>query len=615
MPSLKTVSPLESSPTPSQVAKSLWLGWRPQVVGAATFVLFVLPMLGTIWNVYNRANRILTESIQKQLLGAARVLAQEVDADVHQTFSHPEQESSEAYQHAIDRLERVKMALDPALMIKFVYTCTLKGDEIRFVLDTTPTGDLDRDGRDDKAHIMEHYDTPSATLREVFKAGVAKVDQTPYEDRWGTFLSGYAPILDADQGLVGVAGVDIELTEYELQLSAVRNVAVLSAVAALALSLLAGIGVAAYHRRLQRSVGQLVKASDAALAAERAKSDFLAAMSHELRTPMNAVLGMTELLKDTGLTEQQQSFVTTVQSSGEALLDKITDILEFSQLDVGDFKVQQVPVDLKSLTDALRAQFEAELNAKGLRFEVEIDSTARQPFLGDPTHLRQVLRQLLSNAIRFTNEGSIRLKAATRKTAEDELMLDLTLADTGIGMSGEQLEALFEPFSQADRSTTRRQGGSGIGLAICKRLCDGMRGQLKVESELGKGSVFHVVLPIEAMVASGGGKVLVWTQDSMTRLLVTRVIEKAGCQARVVASLGEWQDALRDEAFQAVVVDATETRDLDMDWVLKAAQGARRVVINREPGQGGSEGMDAALESPLKPAQLREALRCRLEAN
>ena len=182
-------------------------------------------------------------------------------------------------------------------------------------------------------------------------------------------------------------------------------------------------------------------------------------------------------------------------------------------------------------------------------------------------------------------------------------------------MSGEQLEALFEPFSQADRSTTRRQGGSGIGLAICKRLCDGMRGALKVESELGKGSVFHVVLPIEAMVASGGGKVLVWTQDSMTRLLVTRVIEKAGCQARVVASLGEWQDALRDEAFQAVVVDATETRDLDMDWVLKAAQGARRVVINREPGQGGSEGMDAALESPLKPAQLREALRCRLEAN
>lgn len=615
MPSLKSASPLESSPTPSQAAKRLWLGWRPQVVGAATFVLFVLPMLGTIWNVYNRANRILTESIQKQLLGAARVLAQEVDADIHQTFSHPEQEGSEAYQNEIDRLERVKMALDPALMIKFVYTCTLKGDEIRFVLDTTPSGDLDRDGRDDKAHIMEHYETPSDALREVFRTGVAKVDQTPYEDRWGTFLSGYAPILDADQGLVGVAGVDIELTEYELQLSGVLNVAVLSAVAALALSLLAGIGVAAYHRRLQRSVGQLVKASEAALAAERAKSDFLAAMSHELRTPMNAVLGMTELLKDTSLTEQQQSFVTTVQSSGEALLDKITDILEFSQLDVGDFKVQQVPVDLKFIAEALRAQFETELEAKGLRFEVEIDPSARQPFLGDPTHLRQVLRQLLSNAIRFTNEGSITLKAKTGKTAENELMLDLTLADTGIGMSREQMEALFEPFSQADRSTTRRQGGSGIGLAICKRLCDGMRGELKVESELGKGSVFNVVLPIEAMAETRGGKVLVWSQDSMTRLLVTRVIEKGGCHPRVVASLSEWLNALRDETFQAVVLDATETREMDMDSVLKAARGARRVVINREPGQGGSEGIDVALESPLKPAQLREALQCRPEAD
>ena len=507
------------------------------------------------------------------------------------------------------------MALDPGLMIKFVYSCTVKGDEIRFVLDTTPSGDLDQDGRDDKAHIMEHYETPSGTLREVFRTGVARVDQTPYEDRWGTFLSGYAPILDAHQRLVGVAGVDIELKEFELQLSGVRSVAVLSAVAALALSLLAGIGVAAYHRRLQRSVSQLVKASDAALAAERAKSDFLAAMSHELRTPMNAVLGMTELLKDTGLTEQQQSFVTTVQSSGEVLLDKITDILEFSQLDVGDFKVQRVPVDLKSITEALRAQFDAELEAKELRFEVEIDPSAQQPFLGDPTHLRQVLRQLLSNAIRFTNEGSITLKARTRKTAENEARLDLTLADTGIGMSREQMEALFEPFSQADRSTTRRQGGSGIGLAICKRLCDGMRGELKVESELGEGSVFNVVLPIAAIVVSGGGKVLVWSQDSMTRLLVTRVIEKGGCHPQVVASLTEWLDALRDQSFQAVVVDATETRDLNMDLVLKAARGARRIVINREPGQGSSEGIDVALESPLKPAELREALKCRPAAD
>jgi hypothetical protein len=362
-------------------------------------------------------------------------------------------------------------------------------------------------------------------------------------------------------------------------------------------------------------VSQLVKASDAALAAERAKSDFLAAMSHELRTPMNAVLGMTELLKDTRLTEQQQSFVATVQSSGEVLLDKITDILEFSQLDVGDFKVQRVPVDLKSITEALRAQFDAELEAKELRFEVEIDPSAQQPFLGDPTHLRQVLRQLLSNAIRFTNEGSITLKARTRKTAENEARLDLTLADTGIGMSREQMEALFEPFSQADRSTTRRQGGSGIGLAICKRLCDGMRGELKVESELGEGSVFNVVLPIDAIVVSGGGKVLVWSQDSMTRLLVTRVIEKGGCHPQVVASLTEWLDALRDQSFQAVVVDATETRDLNMDLVLKAARGARRIVINREPGQGSSEGIDVALESPLKPAELRGALKCRPAAD
>ena len=152
-------------------------------------------------------------------------------------------------------------------------------------------------------------------------------------------------------------------------------------------------------------------------------------------------------------------------------------------------------------------------------------------------------------------------------------------------------------------------------MAICKRLCDGMRGELKVESELGEGSVFNVVLPIAAIVVSGGGKVLVWSQDSMTRLLVTRVIEKGGCHPQVVASLTEWLDALRDQSFQAVVVDATETRDLNMDLVLKAARGARRIVINREPGQGSSEGIDVALESPLKPAELREALKCRPAAD
>jgi signal transduction histidine kinase len=609
MPSSSPGQPPEGSSTPSQMAKSLWLGWRPQLVGVATFVVFVVPMLGTIWNVYNRAHTLLKQSIHQQLLGAARAIAQTVDTDLHQTLVNPEQEATGAYQKEIERLDHLKQALDPNFMIRFVYTCVEEGNAIRFVLDTTPSGDVDRDGNDDKAHIMESYDTPSDTLREVLKNRIAKVDQTPYQDRWGTFMSGYAPILDANQSFIGVAGVDMELTEYQLQLSGVRHVAVLSALAALSLSILAGLGVAAYHRRLQRSVSQLVKAIDASLAAERAKSDFLAAMSHELRTPMNAVIGMTELLKDTGLTEQQTSFVETIENSGDSLLDKITDILDFSQLDVSDLKVQRVPVDLKSIIDDLHAQFRSNFSSKALPFRVDLDPSCSKPILGDPTHLKQVLRHLISNAIRFTNHGSVGLNAKIEKTAEDSSTLLISVIDSGIGMSREQQEQLFQPFFQADRTTMRQHGGTGMGLAICKRLCDGMKGRIWVDSRPGEGSSFHLALPIEETPEPREQNALIWSQDSMIQLLVTRVIEKAGHHPRIVTTFDDLLRALRKERYQWILIDAAESKDAGMKSVATAARGAKLISINDDSGGGASDLFDAVLESPLKPTQLRDVLK------
>lgn len=609
MPSLNPVKQNESPTTLSQMAKSLWLGWKPWIVGLTTLIFFMLPMLATIWNVYDRAHAILKQSIHQQLLGAAQTMAQTVDAEIHRTFVNRDQESSELYLREIERLNRAKLAVDPSLMVKFVYTCLMKGDDIRFVLDITPSGDLDQDGKDDKAHILEVYESPSETLREVLRTGIAKVDQTPYEDRWGTFLSGYAPIYDSHHALVGAAGVDMELAEYNLQLSGVRHVAVLSALAALSLSIIAGLGVAAYHRKLQRSVNQLVKTSDAALAAVHAKSDFLAAMSHELRTPMNAVLGMTELLKDTPLTEKQNTFIDTIRDSGEDLLDKITDILDFSQLNVGDIDVQSVPVDLRSLVDGLHDHFRSDLNEKSLSFDVALDSSCTPGFRGDPTHLKQLLRHLLSNAIRFTSHGGITLTANILRSAEARPTLNVTVSDTGMGMSSEQQAQLFQPLFQADRSTTRRQGGTGMGLAICKRLCEGMRGTIRVESQPGGGASFHVSLPIEDVAQEVTHRALIWSQDSMTRLLAARVVEKAGHHPLKVETSDELMTALREDRFRWVLIDAVESKQTDLERVVKAAQGAKLIALNAEAvSTTGIGPFDTVLVSPLKPAQLREAL-------
>jgi signal transduction histidine kinase len=595
----------------NQIAKSLWLGWNPKVVGVLAIVVFALPMLVAIWNLYQRANSILEGEIREDLLAAARSVAQGIDVEMHSTFVRPEQESSDTYVRQIEKMDRVKAALDVRGLIKFVYTCTVKGDKIHFVLDTTPAGDVDHDGVDDKAHVMDVYQTPSEVLWTVLNTGVAAADSEPYTDQWGTFMSGYAPLFDSRHQVVGAVGVDLALTDFELRQSGLGHVAILSALGAVCLSVVAGLGVAAYHQRLQRSVNHLLVAGEAAMAAVRTKADFLASMSHELRTPMNAVLGMTELLRDTKLDDRQTSFLGTIQSSGESLLNTITDILDFSQLDVGQMKAEQVPVDVRAIIDALHSQSKSELSAKGLSFEPEINPALPRHILGDPTHVKQVLRHLIMNAIKFTSSGGIKVRA-TSETEGGVSILHLCVMDTGIGMDAAQQAELFRPFFQADSATTRRHGGTGIGLAICKRLCDVMKGRIWVASQPGKGSEFHVIIPAEVLreehATALPKSAVVWSQDSVTGMLVGRVIEKLGQRVSSVRTREELMSALRDEDFDAVLLDAAVLGDGDVNAVRAAADGLRVIVINAEPGKFAVGAVDAVLTPPLRPADLRSAL-------
>ncbi len=575
----------------AKVTRNLWLGWPSSRVGLLVMLMFLVPSLATIWNMHQRSRSILTDSIKTGLIASAQAMARVVDPDLHGRLKERSQEQGAEYQQQIARLSQMRGAIDPKAMIKFVYTCVKKGEDIYFVLDDTPEGDADHDGVDDKAHIMELYKDASAPLRKAFSASAAEVNDTPYSDKWGTFISGYAPIFDASHHVVAVAGVDLALADYELQMSSIRLVSLLSSIGALSLSIIAGLAMSKYHGRLQESISQLVTLSEAAMAAARAKTDFLASMSHELRTPMHAIIGHSGLLNESALSGPQRDSVEAIQRAADSLHGMVTDILDYAALDNSSLQLESKPMALRSFFDELKAPFANEATTKGLAFEISLDSSCPSSIISDRTRLRQILRHVISNAIKFTAKGSISVKVGINAQAE----LQVAVSDTGIGMSSEQRNNLFEVFGLGDASTTRAHGGAGIGLAIAGRICKAMRGRISVESEQGKGSTFRIEIPVELVPEPGD----VWlvTSNNLTTILVRSVVEKLGRRLHLVSAFDQVEGGDRD----LILVDVASA-------TLGDPRGRKVIAINADEGVTLSDCYAEVLHSPVKPAALREAL-------
>jgi signal transduction histidine kinase/ActR/RegA family two-component response regulator len=600
------------------------------VAGVCTFAIAAIGLM----IVYVKARDAQLASVRSEMLQLTRAMATTVDGDLHSTLVSPAQAGSPLHEQLLAPLVRMHRA---AKDVWFVYTGIYRDGRIYWVLDTAnhyrvPGNTAPPDP------IMKLYPVRDALYERAFRDGREYTDLEPRFDDGHRYLSAAVPVRDRAGRVVAMLGIDMVLDALDGRLAAIRQALTVALVAVLLLSI--GAGAVAHHLRriaaalvakLRGARAEAERNAEAAQSASRAKAQFLAMMSHEIRTPMNGILGVADLLRRQAPNSEQKRLLDILASSGESLLRIINDILDFSKMEADRLELQPRPFELRALADEIEHLLAPAARAKGVPFSVELDPGLPAGVDGDRQRLAQVLLNLGSNAVKFTDRGWVRLSVRAADISREHARLVFTVADTGIGMSAAELSRLFTPFTQFAAAHTNR-GGTGLGLVIARRLVNLMGGEITVISEAGSGSTFSfgIDLPV-AMPASAATTiklrqldslaVLVAEDNAVNQTVVAAMLKSLGHRATLAANGREALECLAGGEFDLVLMDCNmpEMGGLEATRRLRAGERGVRdptipvIALTANAMDGDRDaclaaGMDDFLAKPLTIATLRAAI-------
>jgi two-component system, sensor histidine kinase and response regulator len=438
-------------------------------------------------------------------------------------------------------------------------------------------------------HAQPAYDDE----QEIIRTGIAMINKEEKEtwpDGHITWASSTkVPFRDPQGRIIGTFGISRDITEKKLADDALRE------------------------------------AKISAEAANLAKSQFLANMSHEIRTPLSAVVGMAEILMESGLTPEQREFAEIIHKSGNGLVAMLNDILDYSKIEAGKLELEAIPFDLALAVDDVVALLAANAEAKGLELIQRVAPGTPVRLLGDPGRLRQVLSNLIVNAVKFTERGHVFVDVTGEPVGEKDARVRIEVSDTGIGIESDKLDQIFDKFTQADTSTTRRYGGTGLGLAICRQIAESMGGSLRVDSQPEHGSTFtlSVTLPIAPgsspklpiQIDLGGTHVLVVEGNAIARRVIDEQLTAWGC---IPHAFTHGHEAMAYEGpYRLAIIDAQlgDLSGMELGRALRARHGKDLgLILLTSIGQRGEAklaeeaGFNAYLVKPVRSLDLRDAL-------